>query len=662
MTSATAVNVAIGLVAIYLLYSLFVSLLGEMVATWLGLRARILRRTLERMLNGDPTSQFKNVLADYFLYEHRDFRYTVAGRFYQFGLKSFANQRGPRWLLFQSTKPSYLTASRFSEILIHLLRRRALGKDDSTKISYSLQYNTLHFHAQTQRYIRDLFDDAGGSVLEFRRRLEDWFNETSERATGWYKRKIQVILFFLGFAVALSFNVDTIGIVNRLTVEPAARQELEQLVNLMVDSTRTRIQQRHHHPDSVRSNEEVVNSWREVFRTLAPVNQAIALGWDGIAPRKITMIGIQFSWYDQLNPFRIEFWGLVITALALSFGAPFWFDLLVKLVAIRGTGTRPLGKGVTGEPVQRTQTPPITITTQEQGPSFSEHVDPPGVIQQETESLVKLLGNDPDILSIHPGFRETEEGKVEAVEIHVRNPEARDRLERVLVDAFHGQRPVILVKTEARVHGADYGEKIHNRMAVNGIGTLGCFVEDIDGYVHLVSCWHVLKDDRRWNGPVGNRQIRDAYGTIANLVEGVLSSKLDVGFAEITVDFRNGGGIRNSYRPVTKQDALRSTRVSFLGAASGRAEGFVYNHAVDVTLDYPDQYRKLEDLFSITTKVGGRYLAPSMEGDSGALVLDLAGCPIGIIVGGDDSFTYVMKLTNIIGPGAPYEDYALITS
>jgi len=33
--------------------------------------------------------------------------------------------------------------------------------------------------------------------------------------------------------------------------------------------------------------------------------------------------------------------GWLITALAISFGAPFWFDLLNRLVDLRGSGKKP---------------------------------------------------------------------------------------------------------------------------------------------------------------------------------------------------------------------------------------------------------------------------------------------------------------------------------
>ncbi|MEM1221017.1 MAG: hypothetical protein AAGH79_18995, partial [Bacteroidota bacterium] len=43
------------------------------------------------------------------------------------------------------------------------------------------------------------------------------------------------------------------------------------------------------------------------------------------------------EWYEWVK----KVFGWLITSLAISLGAPFWFDLLRKLVNIRGTGGVP---------------------------------------------------------------------------------------------------------------------------------------------------------------------------------------------------------------------------------------------------------------------------------------------------------------------------------
>jgi hypothetical protein len=58
-----------------------------------------------------------------------------------------------------------------------------------------------------------------------------------------------------------------------------------------------------------------------------PVNQIIFAGWR--------------SWDDFTSRIFTSFLGCFVTALAISHGAPFWFDLLNKFIKIRGTGNKP---------------------------------------------------------------------------------------------------------------------------------------------------------------------------------------------------------------------------------------------------------------------------------------------------------------------------------
>ena len=57
-----------------------------------------------------------------------------------------------------------------------------------------------HFPPDTLSYLDSLLVDARGDVDIFKEKLKAWYNETQDRANGWYKRKLQLILFWMGFA------------------------------------------------------------------------------------------------------------------------------------------------------------------------------------------------------------------------------------------------------------------------------------------------------------------------------------------------------------------------------------------------------------------------------------------------------------------------------
>ena len=54
MTGSVAIDVVLGLVFVYLLYSLLCSILLEVIARWFRLRQRMLLRAISRMLDDSP--------------------------------------------------------------------------------------------------------------------------------------------------------------------------------------------------------------------------------------------------------------------------------------------------------------------------------------------------------------------------------------------------------------------------------------------------------------------------------------------------------------------------------------------------------------------------------------------------------------------------------
>ena len=77
---------------------------------------------------------------------------------------------------------------------------------------------------------------------------------------------------------------------------------------------------------------------------LGQLKQAgLPIGWSPIA--KPAVASDELQWLDTvLMPV-----GWLITALACTLGAPFWFDALGKLVKLRGSGSRPEGTPVSGD-------------------------------------------------------------------------------------------------------------------------------------------------------------------------------------------------------------------------------------------------------------------------------------------------------------------------
>lgn len=134
------------------------------------------------------------------------------------------------------------------------------------------------------------------------------------RVSGWYKRQTQVVICVLSLMVAIGLNVNTVSIAERLINDDSLRSAVvQQAVN-----------------NGVKTNESL--------NTIA--NQ---IG-------QVQRLGIPFGWNkkpdDPADPSFSKhpgrtIGGWLLTFLALSLGAPFWFDALSKLAGLRGTGSPP---------------------------------------------------------------------------------------------------------------------------------------------------------------------------------------------------------------------------------------------------------------------------------------------------------------------------------
>ena len=804
MFDNVAFNVVIGLIFVYLLYSLLVTILSEMIAARLGFRQRILRVCIERMLNDGYYDQslnwmqkFSNWLASLFLYERKDFKYTVAGRFYASpSVKYLAKNKKTHAMSFRQSKPSYLTPETFAITMIRLLRDKGLGATDMEKIDYALQFNTLHFQQETLTYFRGMVKDAGGDVNVFGESLKKWFVEANDRASGWYKRFLTRISLALGLIIAMVFNVDSIRITKTLSKDKDARN---QLVNLGIGVTKDTGRYSFFVKtagDSVPSKTIVDSGLAHVSRDLSQANILIGAGWgleklhnphsllvdsnqqpkiyrqlmdyknqadqhlhlsDEMTQKIREMAKVRLDLADKdiqgrrkfskkdsllfqqqrdsikkafeslgiqvardslersmLRPYR-EFTdpingllkeefsnvdsivpkgkavqivgaipysakeklqyvlkgifgdagrllGFFITALALSLGAPFWFDLLSKFVAIRGTGVRPDDKKDTSDSPVKTADQPLINVPDKKKLSSPE----PSSLQAAVESARVKLANEMGVLSVDEGLAGTKDKLTDAIEVHVKNGSAKDAVQKILGSKYKDLPVSIIVTSIATVHALPPGSKITNQPLVNGMGSLGCYLKkDGSNDTFLISCWHVLKGDQNWFANSGPTTVSDGNDqAIGRLVDGCLSTNMDVGFAVLT----NGqvfNDVRKNWREVIKSD-VRATQVRFRGAGSGPKEATVFNHSVNMKegIEYPDgRMRILTDVFSISEldNRGKPISAPSKKGDSGALVLDSDNVPLGIIVGGDNKFTYVVKLSNILAEDSIYNEYKILT-
>jgi hypothetical protein len=349
MFNSTVLDVVIGLVFIYLLYSLLATIIQEIIATHLKLRAKVLKEGISRMLDDDHVDN------------------SLSEEFYNHPLIKFLGQNKSR------SQPSYLTSGNFSKVLIDLLRGEKVqaGQSFSPLIQQALSDEKTQWGAgvkispQTLSFLKSLWIDAQGDVEAFGKLVEQWFDDTMERASGWFKKKTQFILFVTGLSLAIIFNIDSISIAHKLAKNPKLATQLADNASIFAQSNQELMNQQGISDATVKDslisilkkNRALVDSsTRLINENIADSNKLLGLGWTITSPNGESTFSFasNFHWWSII--------GWLITALAVSLGAPFWFDLLNKLTQLR-TSKRET-PGAADKSGANTQ--PITVTLNNQ--------------------------------------------------------------------------------------------------------------------------------------------------------------------------------------------------------------------------------------------------------------------------------------------------------
>ena len=313
MFGSTTLEVAVGLFFIYLLLSLLCSAIIEWIAGIFALRARNLAAGIKRLLQDETGVGLAKDLYSHGLID---------------GLSRKSRKPGDKKPLKGKDGPSYIPPRTFATALMDNLG--ILLPPNPQAASAALVAEQLGFldkanlDPKLKQGLTTLIKQANGDVAKVQQNIETWFADAMDRVSGWYKRQAQVILFFLGLVVTLSTNADTIYIAQTLSRSPTMRAAI------IADAQKMSGQNL---PEKT-ANDVLA----ELKKTSLP------LGWqksDTPDPTKdrsnLKEVFANYGWMPII--------GWLLTAAAISLGAPFWFDLLNKITRIRSTGATPAEKG-----------------------------------------------------------------------------------------------------------------------------------------------------------------------------------------------------------------------------------------------------------------------------------------------------------------------------
>ncbi|AEH08418.1 MULTISPECIES: hypothetical protein [Protofrankia] len=165
-----------------------------------------------------------------------------------------------------------------------------------------------------------------------------WYDDTMDRLSGWYKRRVQRFLIVYALLVTLALNLDAIALTNALWENRSLRAAVVEAAVTQVNSAPVSTGTTVTSADTPTTNnsEDAANQAVQAIRDAGALH--LPLGWtdagsDSADPRAVP---------DDVGGWALKILGWLFTTLALSLGAPFWFDLLGRLVNMRSTGPKPV--------------------------------------------------------------------------------------------------------------------------------------------------------------------------------------------------------------------------------------------------------------------------------------------------------------------------------
>lgn len=333
----TLVGFAISMAFLFLMLSAACSAILEIVANLLSWRAA----TLEHGLAG--------------LLMSAEFKEEVYNQPLILGLCS-PDRKGAL-----TRRPSYIPATTLALAILRAAENHGMKFDGS--ICEKPQTNKFD---KTEELLASLLRGCR-DIGEQRKRLESWFNESMERVSGWYKRKSHTWIWIIGAILCLLLNADAITLSKRFWSDQTLRDAVTVQATEFVKSTpkdqvlgdeRVELDQSLHRINLLRENLPGVplgwcfvdakavpkpgekpaiqadgfkaSCWPDLVHPTASVTQVSLASTD---PRLVDLS--EWSWWLW------KITGIIATVLALSQGAPFWFDLLQKAVNLRLAGSPP---------------------------------------------------------------------------------------------------------------------------------------------------------------------------------------------------------------------------------------------------------------------------------------------------------------------------------
>lgn len=320
MFQSQFIEVGIGLVFVFLLMSIMVSGLNEIIVSVFDHRGKHLKDAIDTALKDPVNKDWTNILYDHPLID----------------------------TLKKSDKkmPSYISATVFSKSLIDIITQEKelntpvtiLQSKTNPLQNFTEGVNTLR-SSPFKMLLSAFVTDANGDYDKLKANIENWYNEYMNRVSGWYKGRVKKTLLILGLIFAVLMNVDTVQISKTLWENAVLRESVANAAegfsaankNNLVNSADTTFDSK---------IEKIKNGYDKIGMLNLPIGWGLTQTEKKYLAGKFNHKHIIKNYWEQITIFFGQISlstliGWIFTGIAVSFGAPMWFDMLNKLINLR---------------------------------------------------------------------------------------------------------------------------------------------------------------------------------------------------------------------------------------------------------------------------------------------------------------------------------------
>lgn len=296
------IQVAIGMIFVWVILAVITSQIQDWIASIFTWRAGFLEASITQMLGKDSN------LTDE-IYKHP----LIQGLYTNNGKRKPAGIPEDKFalVLFEHVMNSGINADEVKNTAVEVKNdfERLKKGIETLKTSDNSNEGLKNFAKSLDTLligVEEKADDATHAITEARTRVEGWFNNSMDRLGGAYKRRMQIVAIVTGIIVAVALNVDSAAIVKSLWTDPVVRQAVVAQAN---------------QTQALPSTSGQTPSVQDIAKNVSSLSElSLPIGWS-----KDNLPKDAGGWGAKVV-------GLLISGMAAAQGAPYWFDLMRKLL------------------------------------------------------------------------------------------------------------------------------------------------------------------------------------------------------------------------------------------------------------------------------------------------------------------------------------------